>query len=271
MEVPQYIGISLLVEGSTVRKPQSPCQRSPIPSDTKNGGGPQQSKAPKLSYRHGNHISPRGPTPCWAIGNGKTTEPVAPGKENKAKEKALSVKAPASTSTKVKLPNKLQLPHRRVLMAHDIATSTSKLGVKVTHPAPLCAKSNSQKLITGPRDSSPRHTKVSKSSDEMVQVPGKVVQMPGRQLCLKVQDMLPISASRKLPNSSAHISFCCYPMKARAQEHMWNCRGFYMRSMPLPPTPPFPRGMALASAAQLNAIRTTMFRRWRPRRDRTYR
>lgn len=271
VEVPQYIGISLLVEGSTIRKPQSACQKSPLPSDAKNGGGPQQSKAPKLSYRHGNHISPRAPTPCWAVGNGKTTEPVAPGKENKTKEKALSIKATASTSTKVKLLNKPELPNRRVLMAHGIATSTINAGV--AHPAPLCAKCNTQKLTAGPRDSAPCHAKVSQCSDVMVQVPGKATPVRGRELCLKVQvqDMHPISASGKLPNSGARISFCYYPMKARPKEHLWNCGHYYMRSMPLPPTPPFPRGLALASAAQLNAIRTTMFRRWRPRRDRTYR
>ncbi|XP_066474477.1 tubulin monoglycylase TTLL3 isoform X2 [Tiliqua scincoides] len=233
VEVPQYVGISLLVEGSTVRKPPSPCQKIAIPGDMKNSGGPQHRQVPKLTYRHGNHSSPRAPTPCWAAGNGKSAELVAPGKENKTKEKALSAKVTSSSSAKVKLPNKPEFPNRKVLIAHGVATSTANSGEKLARPAPLCVKSNSQKLTNrAPRhatESTPRHAKLSKCTGVIVQLPGKETQVPGpaaphKLPCLFCKDGKPLASLQVLCRCSRAGAMLPKVHKLRYRKRLTPCQ-----------------------------------------------
>ncbi|XP_062829817.1 tubulin monoglycylase TTLL3 isoform X2 [Anolis carolinensis] len=182
VEVPQYVGTSLLVEGSMVKKPQYSFQRSPVPGDTRNGCDTQSSKTPKLVFQRANHSVHRTATPCWATK--KAVEPASPGKENKAKEKAAVSKIPSVTSDAPKLSTKLKTDpcNRKVLIAHSMATTTTTTsGNDVSQPAELCAKSSSQKLATCPGQSDLHHTKPSKLMGLVVQdqVPGKATQVAG--------------------------------------------------------------------------------------------
>ncbi|KAJ7317151.1 hypothetical protein JRQ81_003313 [Phrynocephalus forsythii] len=217
VEVPHYIGTSLLVEGSMVKKPRTVSYRSPGSSDARTGGASQQPKPLKLVTRHSNPSIPRAPTPCWAAtgvaaSKGKGVELAASGKENKVTAKAPPSKISA-LSERCKPPIKLTEPQsRRVLMAHSVATATVLPGDKRARPTPLCAKSNSQKLAAGPQEPVARHAKVSKWAGLAVpEGPGKAAHVAGRAVlgrlpCLYCKNRKPVASLQEL---------CCCHSRAR--------------------------------------------------------
>lgn len=263
MEIPQYVGINLLVEGSTIKKPQTVFQRNLMPDDARNA----KAKTPKFYYQRRSHGNPGEPTPCWAATNTKALGPASPGKENKARETPLAGQVASSTSAMFKLPSKLKPEprNRRVLMAHSVAATVAIPGDVLLRPAQLCAKSRSQKLATSLRESTNRPAKF---SGVFLQVSGKSVRVPGRVMRAKVfvhewhTIVLP-------PNFMPPFSSSCRS-KPKTQEHVRSRIWSSMCNVPLPPSPAPLLGINLASTAQLNAIRASMIRRRRTSRDRAF-
>ncbi|XP_054833369.1 tubulin monoglycylase TTLL3 [Eublepharis macularius] len=243
VEIPQYVGISLLVEGSTVKKPRTLFQKSSMSDDAKDTGGLQQAKSPKFCYQHGSRRNPRGPTPCWAVTSSKALVSASPGKENKAEETSLTSQVASSTSATFKCPSKLKPDpcNRRVLMAHSMAATVAIPEDLPSRPALLCAKSSSQKLATSLQESTNHPGKI---AGVFLQVPSKANQIPGpavpcRFPCLFCKDGKALASTQMVCSCSRAKALHSKAPKLRFRKGASSCQA-YNESLNAQGTPLFP-------------------------------